>query len=36
LVLFKLHPLPNGAKRNPGEQDLKIVLPDDKIDVGIE
>ena len=32
LVLFKLHPLPNGKVRDPSDQNLKIVLPDDKID----
>jgi len=36
LVLFKLHPLPNGKVRDPGDQNLKIALPDDKIDVPIE
>jgi hypothetical protein len=36
LVLFKLHPLPNGEERNPGAENLKIVLPGDKIDVLIE
>jgi len=36
LVLFKLHPLPNGAVRDPGQQNLKIALPGDKIDVPIE
>jgi hypothetical protein len=36
LVLFKLHPLPNGVVRNPGEQNLKIALPGDKIDVPTE
>ncbi len=36
LVLFKLHPLPNGKLRDPGDQNLKIVLPDDKIDVPSE
>ena len=36
LVLFKLHPLPNGQVRDPSKQNLRIVLPDDKIDVPIE
>jgi hypothetical protein len=36
LVLFKLHPLPNGAMRDPGQQGLKVALPDDRIDVPIE
>ena len=36
LVLFKLHPLPNGKIRNPGEQNLKIALPGDKIDIPID
>ncbi len=36
LVLFKLHPLPHGQVRDPGEQNLKIALPGDKIDIPIE
>lgn len=36
LVLFKLHPLPNGKVRSPGDQNLKIALPSDKIDVPID
>jgi hypothetical protein len=36
LVLFKLHPLPNGQVRDPGDQNLKIALPGDKIDIPIE
>jgi hypothetical protein len=36
LVLFKLHPLPGGKVRNPGDQDLQVALPDDKIDIPIE
>ena len=36
LVLFKLHPLPNGQVRSPGDQDLKIPLPGDKIDIPVE
>jgi len=36
LVLFKLHPLPNGQTREPGDQNLRIALPDDKIYVPIE
>jgi hypothetical protein len=36
LVLFKLHPLPGGQIRDPGDQNLKIALPDDKIDIPIE
>ena len=36
LVLFKLHPLPRGEVRDAGEQDLKVALPDDAIDVPIE
>ena len=31
LVLFKLHPLPGGEERDPGQQNLQIPLPDDKI-----
>ena len=33
LVLFKLHPLPDGQGRNPGGQNLK--LPVDKINIPI-
>jgi len=36
LVLFKLHPLPAGRVRDPSQQNLRIALPDDKIDVAIE
>jgi hypothetical protein len=36
LVLFKLHPLPLGQVRDPSKQNLRIALPDDKIDVAIE
>jgi hypothetical protein len=36
LVLFKLHPLPGGQVRDPGDQNLRIALPADKIDVPIE
>jgi hypothetical protein len=36
LVLFKLHPLPHGQVRNSDEQNLKIALPGDKIDIPIE
>jgi hypothetical protein len=36
LVLFKLHPLPRGEVRDAGEQDLKVALPDDAIDVPVE
>jgi hypothetical protein len=36
LVLFKLHPLPNGEVRQPGEQNLQIPLPGDKIDIPVE
>jgi hypothetical protein len=36
LVLFKLHPLPNGKVRNPSAQNLMIALPGDKIDIPIE
>jgi hypothetical protein len=35
-VLFKLHPLPGGQVRDPGDQNLRIALPADKIDVPIE
>lgn len=36
LVLFKLHPLASGQARDPGEENLKDMLPDDKIDVPVE
>jgi 4-amino-4-deoxy-L-arabinose transferase-like glycosyltransferase len=36
LVLFKLHPLPNGQVREPSRQNLQIKLPDDKIQIPIE
>jgi hypothetical protein len=35
-VLFNLHPLPGGRVRDPGEQNLKIALPDDKIDIPMD
>jgi hypothetical protein len=33
LVLFKLHPLPNGMVRDQRDENLQIPLPGDKIDV---
>jgi hypothetical protein len=36
LVLFKLHPLPGGQVRDPGEQNLKVPLPGDKIEIPVE
>jgi 4-amino-4-deoxy-L-arabinose transferase-like glycosyltransferase len=36
LVLFKLHPLPNGRARDPSEQNLRTPLAGDKIDIPIE
>jgi hypothetical protein len=36
LVLFKLHPLPGGRVRQIDEQNLDVILPDDKIDVMVE
>jgi hypothetical protein len=36
LVLFKLHPLPAGAARDPRDPALQKALPDDKIDVPID
>lgn len=36
LVLFKLHQLPNGQVRNQGDQNMKIALPGDKIEIPIE
>ena len=36
LVLFKLHPLPNGQVREPEKQRLNDVLPEDKIYIPIQ
>jgi 4-amino-4-deoxy-L-arabinose transferase-like glycosyltransferase len=36
LVLFKLHPLPRGRTREPGEQNLQIPLPGDKIGIEVQ
>jgi hypothetical protein len=36
LVLFKLHPLPDGQVRIPGDQDLQIPLPGDKIEIPVQ
>lgn len=36
LVLFKLHPLPGGVIRRPGDPNLRGVLPEDKVDVPVE
>ncbi len=36
LVLFKLHPLPNGRVREPEDEPLNIPLPEDKIDIPVE
>jgi hypothetical protein len=36
LVLFKLHPLPDGQTRSPGDQNLQVPLPGDKIDIPIQ
>jgi len=36
LILFKLHPLPNGRRRDPTAEDLDVALPGDKIDAPIE
>jgi 4-amino-4-deoxy-L-arabinose transferase-like glycosyltransferase len=36
LVLFKLHPLPGGQARSPGDQNLQIPLPGDKISIPVE
>jgi hypothetical protein len=36
LVLFKLHPLPGGQRRDPSKQNLQIPLPGDKIEIPIE
>jgi 4-amino-4-deoxy-L-arabinose transferase-like glycosyltransferase len=36
LVLFKLHPLPGGQVRNSGDQNLRVVLPGDKIGINLQ
>ena len=36
LVLFKLHPLPNGQARQIEGNKLQVALPDDKVDIPIE
>jgi hypothetical protein len=36
LVLFKLHPLAGGRVRDPREQDLRNLLPDDSFDIPIQ
>jgi len=36
LVLFKLHPLPNGRARDPQAQNLQVVLADDKIEIPLQ
>jgi dolichyl-phosphate-mannose-protein mannosyltransferase len=36
MVLFKLHPLPNGLIRDQVDQNLQIQLPEDKFDIPIQ
>jgi hypothetical protein len=36
LVLFKLHPLPGGKTRSPGDQNLQLPLPGDKIEIPLQ
>jgi hypothetical protein len=36
LVLFKLHPLPNGKVRDPQTQNLDVQLPDDTIYIDVD
>jgi hypothetical protein len=36
LVLFKLHPLAGGQARDPNAQNLKDLLPDDKVEAPVE
>jgi hypothetical protein len=36
LVLFKLHPLPGGRVRSPGDENLQVPLPGDKILIPIQ
>jgi hypothetical protein len=33
LVLFKLHPWPNGAVYDPADENLRIRFPEDKFDI---
>jgi len=36
LVLFRLHPLPNGEVRSPEDQPLNVALPGDRIEIPVE
>ena len=36
LVLFKLHPLPGGATRDPAGKALRVKLPEDKFSVSVD
>jgi hypothetical protein len=36
LVLFKLHPLPNGKVRDQHDESLRDVMPGDRIAVPVE
>ena len=36
LVLFKLHPLPDGQVREPAGPNLQVALPGERIDIPIE
>jgi hypothetical protein len=36
LVLFKLHPLPDGQERDASEQNLQVPLPGDTINIDVE
>jgi hypothetical protein len=36
LVLFKLHPWPSGALRDPGDENLHIRLPEDTFDIPLK
>jgi hypothetical protein len=36
LVLFKLHPWPDGQVRDPIDEDLRIRFPEDKFDIPLE
>ena len=36
LILFKLHPLPGGERRDEGDLDMRVALPGDSFDAPIE
>jgi hypothetical protein len=36
LVLFKLHPWPDGRVRDPGDEDLHVRLPEDRFEIPLQ